>query len=221
MNSLKPHGISILVATLLVLVVGSAMAQVPALPEEETTEYTRTGVFFALNLGAGGAEGRFGIADHPEITQDRELGVAVNARLGYAVKPWLLAGVNGIAWLKNYDLVDGDTGEMIPADVSYSIAGVFVHAFYYKSFFVRGLMGRGYTHVAPRGGTRIEERGLGYAFGLGWEGRMTETLALTPVVEYGRVLINNVLVDDGNGGVESVDPSAIFVNASLGLTWYF
>lgn len=222
MNSLKPFCL-LLAATLLVIgtVPAAAQTEAPALIEEEAVDHTRQGFFFSLNLGAGGAEGRFGIPNHPEVDQEREFGVGVDVRLGWAANEWLLAGFNGIAWLKNYDVIDGESGQAIPSDVSYSIAGGFVQVYFFRDFFVRGMAGAGFTHVSPRNEETLDETGLGYAFGLGWEARLTETLALTPTVEYGRVLVDNVDVEDGDGGTVPIDPSGIFVTASLGLTWYF
>ena len=105
--------------------------------------------------------------------------------------------------------------------MSYSIGGVFVQAFVYKGFFVHALGGVGFTNVNPRNGVDLDESGMGYAVGLGWESRLTETLALVPRVEYGRLQIDNVDVESGDGGLVPVDPSATFATASLGLAWYF
>lgn len=236
MNSLKPR--LLFAVALLILTAGFAAAQTepedppmptdeptrtaaPGLIEEETVDYTRQGFHFALNLGVGGAEARFGVPNHPEIDQERELGAAVDARLGWAPNEWLLVGACGTAWLKTYNLIDGDSRQELPADVSYSIAGGFVQAFFFGDFYVRAMAGAGFTHINPRDEDAIDESGLGYSVGLGWEARLTDTLALTPLVQYSRIMIDNVDVPDGNEGIAPVDPSAIFVNASLGLIWYF
>lgn len=193
----------------------------PEAEEPAPKEHRRDGVVIGINLGGGAAEPEVTLSGGRRVSGDTQMGVAANARLGYALVNSFVVGVEGLGWFKSYTIFESETGEKFDADVSYSVAGVFAHWFPTGGgFYARGVAGWGWAAINPRTLDSVSDQGFGWTVGLGYQLRATKTIALGPLLEYGSIGVDPQRTLDALGEPIEGDFSAAFLNISLGITWY-
>jgi hypothetical protein len=150
-----------MIVGLAVLTVGSAT--VAAAQEKQ-------GFFFGVGLGYGS----LGVSDCDGC--DREGGLSGHLRLGGALSPQLLIGVETTGWYKDEDGGSVTTG---------TLTG---NAYFYPSakggFFAKGGIGLGSLGVSFDGGGSDSETGFGWQVGAGYDIRVGTKTAITPTVTY-------------------------------------
>ncbi len=179
-------------AVVLVLVLA-----LPALATAGQWPHERDGILLGFSLGGGSA----GVTVL-DLESDRESGFGGSGRIGYAFDPQWAIGLEGDVWTKE---VNGVTW-------TFSVGGPTV-TFYPggAGFFVRGGIGASSIEVEIDTGTiktSASDNGFGFLLGAGYEWRLTRKFALGPEIGYGYGKIDD-------------DVSLDFVNATVGLNWYF
>jgi opacity protein-like surface antigen len=167
--------------------------------------HERTGMVLGFNLGAGGAMAKFD-ADGGSIETDRESGAGGNLRIGYAVSPQVVLGLETSGWSRNED--EGDV------ESTWSLGLAAFGATWYPAaggFFLRAGIGVGRAEIewdAGNGQTVAgDDTGFGLTTGLGYEWRLTRRFALGPQLD-----LNYVDIGDGI--------SMNWFNATVGLNWF-
>jgi len=159
--------------------------------------HEREGIMLGFNVGGGSA----GVTVL-DINSDRESGFGGGGRIGYAFNPQWVLGLEGDVWTKE---VDGETWTFSvggPAGTYYPGGG---------GFFVRGGIGVGsieYKVVSGSVTLTASDNGFGFLLGTGYEWRLTRKFALGPEIDYGYGKIQD-------------DVSLNYLNATVGLNWYF
>ena len=151
-----------------------------------------------IGLGVGG--GSSGISANGQ-SSDRESGAAASVRTGYVFTPELAAGLETNVWTKDINGVTF-TFSVAAAALTFYPGG--------QGFFARGGVGAGSVELETKvGSTTItgSDSGLGLTGGLGYEWRVTRSLALAPQVDYGFASLNGYSVN--------------YVNGTLQANWYF
>jgi hypothetical protein len=208
------------VAGLLLVVPCAVLGQEATTEEPPPPQHHRGGGVIAVNLGGGVAEPDVTLPGAIHVSGDRQAGVGAGLRLGYSVARQLVVGVDGSGWFTSYTLFQSAVGEKIDADVSYSIAGAFVHWYVGGGFYARGVAGWGWAAVNPRTVASVRDSGFGWVAGLGYELRATQTIALGPMIEYGAINVDPQKTVDELGQEITADFKAAFLNISFGITWY-
>lgn len=169
------------------------MSPLPALVSAETYAHTRDGWLIGFGVGGGSA----GISD----ASDRQGGVTGSFRAGYAFQPQLSLELNSGFWTKS------EGGATTTFDVSGAALDFYPGE---GGLVLRGGLGFGSADVSLDVGNQTlsaSETGFGFLVGAGYEFRVLRSFAIGPEVEYGWTTLSSF---DTN-----------FVNANLGLTWYF
>jgi hypothetical protein len=169
----------------------------PAIASAGSWPHERDGIVLGFNLGGGSAA-----VTVLGANSDREGGAGGAGRIGYAFHSGLALGLEGNVWTKD---VDGETW-------TFSVGGP--TATYYPgggAFFVRGGVGVGtieYTIDSGPFTLTASDDGFGFLLGTGYEWRLTRKFALGPELNYAYGKVND-------------DLSFNYINATVGLNWYF
>lgn len=167
--------------------------------------HERTGMVLGFNLGGGGAAAKFD-GDGLSAETDRESGGGGNLRIGYAVSPKVVLGLETSGWSKQVD--EGNI------ESTWSLGVATFAATWYPAaggFFLRGGVGVGHAEVEWDAGDGLtlagEDSGFGLTTGLGYEWRLTRRFALGPQLD-----LNYVDIGDGI--------SMNWFNVTVGLNWF-
>lgn len=170
-----------------------------------SSAHERNGMVLGFNVGGGSAEAKID-GDGASISSDRETGGGGNLRLGYAVSPKVVLGLETSAWSKQVD-----EGEF---DSTWSLGVATFGATWYPAaggFFMRGGIGVGRAKVEVDLGdgftASADDTGFGLTTGMGYEWRLTRRFALGPQLD-----LNYVDIGDG--------ASMNWFNVTLGLNWF-
>ena len=167
--------------------------------------HERSGMVLGFNVGAGSAEAKFD-GDGGSISSDRESGGGGNLRIGYAISPKVVLGLETAGWSKKVE--DGNV------DSTWSLGVAAFGATWYPAaggFFMRAGVGVGRAEVKWDAGSGLtasaDDTGFGLTTGLGYEWRLTRRFALGPQVD-----LNYVDIGDG--------VSMNWFNVTLGFNWF-
>lgn len=175
---------------------GALLALLVAIPqsvEGQDRPQTREGFFIGFGLGGGsfGCEG----------CGDRQSGAAAHIKLGGAIRPNVLLGVESIGWTK-------DEGGARLSHVNVAAIVQFYPAAE-NGFFLKGGVGVSRLEASASGGGfsfSAGDNGLGLTAGLGYDIRLGTNFSLSP---YG-----SFVWGDFEGG------TANHVQFGLGVTWH-
>jgi len=175
-----------------VLLVGGLFT--PLIASAEMHPHARNGWTFGFNLGGGSA----GLSFADTTSTDREVGGTANIRVGYAVTPSVVIGLEGLVWTRE---IEGVTWTL-------SVGGPAV-TFYpgEQGFYLRGGIGSG-SLDAEAGSVTVSKTGFGILAAAGYEWRLARTLALGPQVDFAWMDVGDELT--GN-----------FFAFSAALNWYW
>lgn len=210
---MRPKHFSLLVLLL-------ALIATPALAGE--WPHAREGWTIGLNLGGGSAEAKFD-SDAEVVSTDRTGGGAGNFRVGYAVRPDLVIGLESSAWVRT------ETAEIVSdeVDVTTTVSVVGLGLTWYPQqggFFARGVIGAGqFSQEFDLGSLNVEvsEAGFGLGLALGYEWRVTRTFAIGPQLDFAYVNLGEIDVVDEAGNDAVADVTINYTNLTLLANWYF
>ena len=187
-----------------------------------THEHVREGFLLGFNLGGGSAQGQVEGDGFEVSTDDRVGGVGVGLRLGYAVRPDLVLGVESGGWGRQEDVIL--FGSEVTTTTTVVVSAL--AATWYPGeggFFLRGGIGVGtYTETAELGNLEAEvsDSGLGLLLALGYEWRLGTRFALGPQLDFGYVNLGEVDVVDLDGNQGTADLSFDYAILTLVFNWY-
>lgn len=209
------------VFTVLVVLVAVVVASVPAQAGDHP--HTRQGFVLGFGLGGGSAQGRVDGDSDVLVETDRTGGVAFSLRLGYAVSPRLVLGLESSGWGRSdEERLFGET-----AEIKTTLAVTTIGATWYPTeggFYARLGLGIGVARQEYDFGTlnaEIEESGGALLLATGYEWRLSRTFALGAQFDVGVIGLGDIEVADGMGGTEEAKVSFDFTNLSVTANWYF
>ncbi len=179
----------------LLVVLLAAMA-LPSPAVAETYPPARAGWMLGFGLGGGSAA-----TNKVGGSSDREFGGAGSFRVGYVFQPQLALGMESSSWLKTHNSAS------TTLDVTTAAVAFYPGA---KELALRAGVGFGTTSASDRLNGRtftISESGFGTLVGAAYEYRIRRTLAVSPQVDFSWMSVTGFEVN--------------YVNATLGLNWYF
>jgi hypothetical protein len=186
------------IAAFVLLLASAARAEWP---------HDRTGFMIGFNLGYGNA----GI-DVEGADTDREGSGAGNLRLGWAVRPDLVLGLETSAWTKTYE------DAISSIDLTWTFANADAAITWYPAnmgLYLRAGVGIASAEVElAQDNLKVtaDAAGLSLLGAIGYEFRLTRKLALGPQFEYS---FQNL--DDEDLGIKSTN----FFSITVGLDWYW
>lgn len=178
--------------TITLLLVATAGAQAESFPHE------RTGFCVGAGLGIGGATQRLagGV-----VEQTDDSGTA-NLRVGWALREYLVAGVEATAWTKDYRV---ETLGHVRTRL-YTVAGTFAAHPWNVGAYVRGGVGIAIADVRidsnaeeTTDGRRVDGRDTDFGFGVfaagGYEFRLSHRFAVGPQIEVSWASLDGAIFD--------------------------
>lgn len=185
-------------------------------------EHAREGWMVGFGLGGGTAEAKVD-GNGVDVSSDRSGGGAGSFRVGYAVAPNLVLGLESHAWVRQ----ETETILGTDTDLTTTLSEFTLAATWFPSesgFYLRGGLGGGTISQEVAIGSanvKVEESGFGLIAGIGYEWRLTRTFALGPQLDITYVNIGESDVDDGTGTMVKADVSFNTVTIQMGFNWYF
>lgn len=164
---------------------------------------THEGFWISIGLGAGSAG-----ADCSICTNERETGLSGYFRLGAAVTPQVLIGVETNGWTKSEGGLDQTISALSAVAYWYPVRN--------GPVFLRGGLGL-MTFTADDGFDELTATGLALSVGAGYNFRTGRNFSLTPFI--------NILVNGGadakiNGSSVGEDFNTNVVQFGLGVMWH-
>ncbi len=166
-----------------------------------------------LIIGAYLGVGEAWLGDEVPDDGASETGIGGNFRIGYGVNRSLFVGIETSAWSDVTNSEDGDV------DLTFRTFGPSV-AWYPggKGFYLRGIVGWSWLdlELTPTGSPtyKLDADGFGLAAAMGWEWRVTPSLAIGPQIDLGYMDVGEVPALTMNLG-ESFPFTAYWVNVTV------
>jgi hypothetical protein len=170
---------------------------------EAQNPQTREGFWIGLGLGVGSAG-----ANCDACTDDREIGLSGNLRLGGTLSQHVLLGVGTNGWIKSDSGVDQNMGALSALVVVYPSAT--------GGFFLQGGLGM-IWYKADDGTDELTSTGFGALLGLGYDFRVGGNFSLSPFLNFLGSSGGNLKF---NGAELDIDFNANLFQLGLGVTWH-
>ena len=189
----------------------------------QPNEHARDGFLMGFNIGGGSAQLEID-ADSVEVSSDDRFGgVAGNFRIGFAVSPTLIIGLESSAWVREEE-IEGFGDELTQTNTL--AVGAFAATWYpgQGGFFLRGGIGFGtYQEEVASGSVTVtfRETGFGVLAATGYEWRLTRSFALGPQLDLAYVDVGDIEFETIDGTVVDADIKFDYVNLTVLLNWYF
>lgn len=219
---LGPHRSPFFVASILLVAV--ATVATPATPATAGDHpHAREGFVLGFGLGVGSAEGRLDDDRDVLFATERTGGGAASFRVGYAVNPSLVLGLETTGWGRTDE--ERVFGENVEISTTLNVTALALTWFPgVGGFFARAGLGVGIARQEyDLGGVsaEIDGNGLGLLLAAGYEWRLTKTFALGTQLDLGFMNLGDLEVQDENGDPTDAEVSFNYSSVSVVANWYF